>query len=76
METYLVWSHEHSAWWRPNSAGYTVHVKAAGRYSRDEAIEICRARIGWQNDKPPAEIPVRLDDVIECWLRMNKAKAA
>ncbi len=60
---YLVWSHEHSAWWRPNSLGYTTFMDKAGRYSREEAIEICRGR-GQDPKKPPPELPVREDDAL------------
>ena len=30
-------------WWRPNSAGYTTDIDAAGRYSADESAQIVRA---------------------------------
>lgn len=57
-EQYLVWSNQHRAWWRPNSAGYTRDVRAAGRYTRAEAIDISgTARDGW---KDPAKIPDEL----------------
>lgn len=68
-EPYLVWSNEHRAWWRPNSAGYTTHVSAAGRYSRDEAIGIAKgARDGWswRDSHIPDEIAVREADVLAC----------
>jgi hypothetical protein len=67
-DTYLVWSHEHGAWWRPNRAGYTTSLEAAGRYTRDEAIRICGdAHDGWNGGKSaPPEIPVRLADAMEC----------
>lgn len=65
-DVYLVWSNEHIGWWRPGSRGYTRGLDLAGRYSRDEALHICRAAI------PQAahigvisEIPVRLADVEE-----------
>lgn len=63
-DEYLIWSHEHGAWWRPAESGYTVHVDAAGRYSRGEALAICHdARSGFQFNKPPSEIPVRQSDL-------------
>ncbi len=37
---YLLWSNKHSMWWRPNSLGYTEVEDEAGRYSRDEAINL------------------------------------
>jgi hypothetical protein len=38
---WLVWSHEHSAWWRPGWHGYTTRVRDAGRYEYAEARKIC-----------------------------------
>ena len=47
-EQYLVWSNEHRAWWRPKRCGYVRDVRGAGRYSRQEAIEISgTSRNGW-----------------------------
>ena len=67
-DNYLVWSHEHGMWWRANRHGYSRSVSDAGRYSRDEAIKICAlARNGIGDlDTPPPEIPVRVEDLIEC----------
>lgn len=61
-DEYLVWSNEHRAWWRPNARGYTVHLKSAGRYTRDEAISHSRSRDQERGILP--EIPVRLADVL------------
>jgi hypothetical protein len=67
---YLIWSNEHRAWWRPNNAGYTTHVDAAGRYTAAQAINIgAHARDGWCAREIPSEIPVRLADVTECVTR-------
>ncbi len=33
---------EHITWWNPGSKGYTVCIDKAGRYSEDEAREICK----------------------------------
>lgn len=47
MATYLVWSNEHSLWWRPNHSGYTAYIEEAGRYDEAEASEIVsRATLG------------------------------
>lgn len=62
MDEYLIWSNEHRAWWRPNCCGYTVHLKAAGRYSREDAIKHSRTRS--RDGEIMPEIPVRLDDVL------------
>lgn len=39
---YVLWSIEHTAWWRPGRRGYTRDIRAAGRYERLEAREIVR----------------------------------
>ena len=41
-EPWLVWSHDHNAFWAPNRCGYTQFIDRAGRYSRAEAEQICR----------------------------------
>ena len=62
---YLIWSNEHQAWWRPNSRGYTIHVDAAGRYEREEAIKIATgARDGWFEGEVPPEIAISEEDVL------------
>jgi hypothetical protein len=38
---WLIWSDEHGAWWRPLKRGYTRNLDEAGRYSFEEATEIC-----------------------------------
>jgi hypothetical protein len=69
-EKFLVWSNEHRAWWRPNSAGYTTNLADAGHYNREDAIKICaHSRDGWHSRVIPSEIPVRLDDVQEAAAR-------
>lgn len=58
-DAWLVWSHEHNAFWRANEAGYTRFIESAGRYTRAEAEAICRdarPRAGpatKPNDLPP-----------------------
>lgn len=71
MTAYLIWSNEHRAWWRPNRCGYTTYVRNAGRYQRDEAIQIARnARNGWVAGQPPPEIAVPEADVLEMGLEL------
>ena len=65
-ETYLVWSHEHHMWWRAERRGYCVSVHDAGRYSRTDAIAICKQRDGFDPLKRPSEIPVREADILDC----------
>lgn len=41
MESYLIWSFKHGAWWRPHDEmGYTTNIEEAGRYSRGQAKQI------------------------------------
>ena len=37
---YLIWSIEHTAWWRPDEWGYTTVLSAAGWYSLARGSEI------------------------------------
>jgi hypothetical protein len=63
---YLVWSNEHGRWWGPGHRGYVKSMRRAGRYSRAEALAICRGALGTAGHLGMlAEIPVRLDDVQE-----------
>jgi hypothetical protein len=67
---YVIWSNEHQAWWRKNSAGYTIHLREAGWYSHGEALTICaNARDGWRPGTPPPELPVSLGDAMACEAR-------
>lgn len=34
--------HEHVTWWKPESCGYTICIDRAGRYSENEARDICQ----------------------------------
>lgn len=64
-DLYLVWSNEHRAWWRSNLLGYSTGFAEAGRYSRQEALDICRqAILSAPHVGTIAEIPVRLADVV------------
>lgn len=62
---YVVWSHEHSAWWATGGWGYTTVLDDAGKFSRAAAIKVCHNagapfRIGFA----PNEIAVRLEDAL------------
>jgi hypothetical protein len=63
--TYLIWSHEHGAWWGPGRCGYTRDPRRAGRYSRVEALKICTEAIPGDSKRLGAlpELPVREDDL-------------
>lgn len=56
---WLIWSVEHSAWWAPDSRGYIRDRKYAGKYSFEEAAEICEgANRHLKSDFPPNETMV------------------
>jgi hypothetical protein len=75
-DPYLVWSNEHRGWWRPGGWGYTPGLKQAGRFSRAQAIDICkRALPTAMHIHLISEIPVRLADVEEM-LKGEMAPAA
>lgn len=38
---WLIYSHEHKAWWRANRCGYTQRMDEAGRYTEEQAADIC-----------------------------------
>jgi hypothetical protein len=63
-EIYLIWSNEHRAWWKPGRMGYTTGLRGAGRYTRQQAIAICREAIpSASHVGAVAEIPVKMKDV-------------
>ena len=65
-DVYLIWSNEHGQWWKPGSWGYCTGLRGAGHFTRDEAIEKCRAAIPTSmHINMISEIPVRLADVVE-----------
>lgn len=37
---FVVWSHKHQQWWRPNQMGYTTQLHDAGVYTEAEALDI------------------------------------
>lgn len=46
-KSFLIWSIEHGAWWKPAHRGYTEKRKEAGMYSFEEACKIVKtANIG------------------------------
>lgn len=66
-ERYLVWSHEHGAWWGSGQMGYVQQLSSAGRYTRTEAIRICKRAIPGTAERLGAlpELPVREADILE-----------
>jgi hypothetical protein len=59
---YLVWSHEHGAWWRFGGSGYTHRISEAGRHTRNEALRICTMAMPGATEALN-ELPVKLEDV-------------
>ncbi len=43
MREWLIWSIEHSGWWKPNSNGYTKKREEAGLYTFEEAKRIVKS---------------------------------
>jgi hypothetical protein len=41
-DIYLIWSNQHRGWWGPDRCGYSPGLRGAGRYSRQQAVKICR----------------------------------
>jgi hypothetical protein len=64
---YLIWSHEHGAWWGPGRSGYVRSISKAGRYSREEALRICAEAIPGDAKRLGAlpELPVPEADLHE-----------
>ena len=64
-DLYLIWSHEHGAWWGKDGCGYVRSIAEAGLYSHAEALRICiRAMPGTSTQLGALpELPVRLADV-------------
>ena len=53
---YLIWSTERNMWWKARELGYTEDILKAGRYSREQALDITvDANIG---HKTPQEYAV------------------
>lgn len=75
---WLIWSHEHSAWWKPAGRGYCTSVSEAGRYSFDEALKICAEanHRGWPKtdgaENNPQEVIVPSPE----WIRARAAALA
>jgi hypothetical protein len=62
MTDYLIWSHEHDAWWRPARRDYTDDVAFAGRYAEAEARSIlAKSSYGWRKGQLPKEVIVPAD---------------
>ena len=61
MELFYILSTERigrQQWWRPGWWGYTNRLSEAGKYSREEAFQICRNSLG-------LDVPVPVDAMAE-----------
>jgi hypothetical protein len=65
-DVYLILSHEHTAWWGPGHCGHVLNIAEAGRYSREEAMNICRSAMSdtVTGLRTLPELPMRLADVL------------
>ena len=65
-DAYLVWSHEHAAWWAPALGGYTKSLTAARVFSRHEALLVCTEAMPGAARKMGTlpELPVRREDAV------------
>ncbi len=57
MDSWLVWSNEHRLWWCADRRGYTRFIENAGRYTLEEATQICATRPETFTDDQPNPIP-------------------
>ncbi len=62
-DRYLVWSNEHTAWWRPNAAGYCTSVADAGRFTKEEAEDHASCRSRLPNGDPPEVVVTEADAI-------------
>lgn len=73
IDTVLIWSIEHNAWWRANSHGYTRDLADAGVYLYSEALQILQgANIAMHHGDRmhgPNEAIVPITDVVDKGIR-------
>lgn len=65
QDKYLIWSHEHGGWWGPDRCGYPKRFSHAGRYTREQALQICVDAIPGTAARMRAlpEIPIKESDI-------------
>lgn len=68
-EAWVVWSHEHNAWWQPDERGYTRNILQAGIYSQQRALQI------EHNAEPGNEKAYALRDQLNSQARQNNVAA-
>lgn len=59
-DLWVIWSHEHRAWWGPKQRGYTEDLREAGRYTKAEAAEITLGTLPYGIEVP---VPARSAEV-------------
>jgi hypothetical protein len=60
---WLIWSHEHKAWWRPNHVGYCHKRSDAGRYTFAEACVIVDSANCYRTHEPNEAMVPATEDV-------------
>ena len=65
MKVWLVFSIEYGLWLAPDGKGYTPRRDAAGRYTEEEAEEICRGEAAKDGGGLPNEIALVAPEVVE-----------
>jgi hypothetical protein len=65
-DIYLIWSHEHAAWWK-KPRGYTKSLTEAGRYNKKSALDICAKAVPGTAERLGAlpELPIRVEDIVD-----------
>jgi len=59
---YLIWSKEHHGYWKESRFGYVYSKAEAGRFSLEDATQICEdANAYCQDDEEPEETIVPTD---------------
>lgn len=55
-----------AVWWKPDGGGYTSYLEEAGRYTREEALDIERWSCGRDNEyRRQGSVAVREADAVE-----------
>ena len=65
IDSWIIWSNEHYAYWAPNECGYRTHIDEAGRYTFKEALRICNsANYKSEDGIPYPKMSVSKDDIL------------